>query len=259
MMKKLFTALLYLILLTPIFVISAGIARAETIFGDTSPVLMSPVNSSVLIDSAEYRNTDIEFYKEADRKSLADFEDFLRATRNVYFTLWLVRIVQVNTMDITNKDKQVLINPFRWWKNIFGFQNKNRKRGDFEVEDGDSFKTNWIAHPAFGAYSYLYYRAKGYNFYTSALGSVIQSTLFEYTIEGVIQSPSIQDLIVTPGVGIPAGVILEETSEWLESQDSGFLKAASYIVNPVKIIVPDRDKVNLGPLVTGQVVIAFNW
>lgn len=258
-MKKLFPNLLFLILLTPLLVVCAGNVRAENIFGDTSPMFMSPVNDSVLINSADYRKADIEFYKEADRKSLADFEDFLRDTRNVYFTLWLVRIVQVNIMDISNKEKQVLINPFRWWKNIFGFQNKNRKRGDFEVEDGDSFKTNWIAHPAFGAYSYLYYRAKGYNFYTSALGSALQSALFEYTIEGVIQSPSIQDLIVTPGIGIPAGVILEETSEWLESQDSGFLKAVSYIVNPVKIIVPDRDKVNLGPLVSGQVVIAFDW
>ena len=236
-MKKLFPASIYLLLLMPLLVVSTGIADADDIFGDTSPMFMSPVNGSVLINSADYRKADIEFYKEADRKSLADFDDFLRDTRNVYFTLWLVRIVQVNMMDITNKEKQVLINPFRWWKNIFGFQNKDRKRGDFEVEDGDSFKTNWIAHPAFGAYSYLYYRAKGYNFYTSALGSVVQSTLFEYTIEGVIQSPSIQDLIVTPGVGVPVGIILEETSEWLESQDSGFLKAASYIVNPVKIIV----------------------
>ena len=259
MIKKMFPTSVYLILLTSILAVSTPIARADAIFGDTSPVLMSPVNGSVLIDSADYRKADIEFYKEADRKSLAEFEDFLRDSRNIYFTLWLIRIVQVNIMDINNKDKQMLINPFRWWKNVLGFQNKNKKRGDFEVEDGDSFRTNWIAHPAFGAYSYLYYRAKGYNFYTAAFGSALQSALFEYTIEGVIQSPSIQDLIVTPGIGIPAGVILEETSEWLESQNSGFLKAASYIVNPVKIIVPDRDKVNLSPLVTGQVVIAFDW
>ena len=258
-MKKLFPFSVCLVLFTTTLVTSTAFGYDDTIFGDTSPVLMSPANSSVLINSEDYRNVDIEFKKELERKSLADFEDFLRDSRNVYFTLWLIRIVQVNMMDITNKDKQMLINPFRWWKNVLGFQNKNRKRGDFEVEDGDSFRTNWIAHPAFGAYSYLYYRAKGYNFYTSALGSALQSALFEYTIEGVIQSPSIQDLIVTPGIGIPAGVILEETSEWLESQDSGFLKAASYIVNPVKIIVPDREKVNLSPLVTGQVVIAFDW
>lgn len=249
----------FFLLLSVLIIYPDYTSANEDIFGDASPVLMTPVNSSVLIDSKSYRNVDIEFKKDLETKSLADFEDFLRDSRNVYFTLWLMRIVQVNMMDITNKDKQVLVNPFRWWKNVLGFQNKDRKRGDFEVEDGDSFKTNWIAHPAFGAYSYLYYRAKGYNFYTAAFGSALQSALFEYTIEGVIQSPSIQDLIVTPGIGIPVGVILEETSEWLESRDSGVLKAASYFVNPVKIIVPDRDKVNLAPLVTGQVVIAFDW
>lgn len=258
-MKRPLALSICLILLLPAYFSSTSYSRAEDIFGDTSPVLMSPANSSVFINSRSYRNVDIEFKKELKRKSLSDFEDFLKDTRNVYFTLWLMRIVQVNMMDITNKDKQILINPFRWWKNVLGFQNKNRKRGDFEIEDGDSVKTNWVAHPAFGAYSYLYYRAKGYNFYTAALGSALQSALFEYTIEGVIQSPSIQDLVITPGIGIPVGVILEETSEWLESQDNGLLKAASYVVNPVKIIVPDRDKVNLGPLVTGQVVIAFDW
>lgn len=258
-MKKLLFLTAYLLLSPSLLVLCTGFAYADTIFGDTPPMLMSPVNSSVFIDAGVYRKTDIELKKETQSKSLADFEDFLRDTRNVYFTLWLIRIVQVNMMDIHNKDKQVLINPLRWWKNLLGFQNKNRKNGDLEWQDGDSFRTNWIAHPAFGAYSYLYYRAKGYDFLTSALGSVVQSVLFEYTIEGVIQSPSIHDLVITPGIGIPVGIILEETSDWLESKNRGVLKAASYIVNPVKIIIPDKDKVNLWPLVSGQVVIGFNW
>ncbi len=94
---------------------------------------------------------------------------------------------------------------------------------------------------------------------TSAFGSVVQSTLFEYTIEGVIQSPSIHDLVITPGIGVPAGIVLEETSNWLESTNSGVLKAVSYVINPVKIVVPDQDNVNVAPLVSGQVVIAFHW
>jgi len=32
-----------------------------------------------------------------------------------------------------------------------------------------------------------------------------------------------------------------------------------YIVNPMRIIVPERDKVNVGPLISGQIVIAFQW
>jgi hypothetical protein len=252
----------FLLYLTLAFIISAntgGSAISETIFGDDSMISMAPANSSVFIDLRDENKADINFRKELNDKSLADFGDFLRNSRNVYFTIWLIRIIQVNALDIHNKEQQTFINPLRWWRNFFGFQNKSRKRGDFELKDGDSFKTNWVAHPAFGAYSYLYYRAKGYNFYTSALGSFVQSTLFEYTIEGVTQSPSIHDLIVTPGVGVPIGITLEETSDWLVERDSGLLNAMGYIVNPMRIIVPERNKVNVGPLISGQIVIGFQW
>lgn len=257
-MKKL-SVLSILSLCAIIFTVSVPSAKSDPVYGyDTAP-LVRPVNDSAFIDIREYRKPDIVLEKQEKTKSLSDFEDFLRNTRNVYFTVWLFRIVQVNMMDINRKEQQVLINPLKWWKNFFNFQNDDSKRGDFEWEDGDRFKTNWIAHPIFGAYSYLYYRAKGYNRYTAAFGSVVQSTLFEYTIEGVIQSPSIHDLVITPGIGVPAGIILEETSDWLESRDNGFLHAMGYVVNPLKIIVPDRDKVNLSPIVSGQVVIGFQW
>ena len=232
---------------------------SQTVYGEDPPIFMSPVNDSVFIDISEYRKPDIVLEKEVKNKSIAEFDDFLRNTRNVYFSLWLIRIVQANMFDINRKEDQVFINPLTWWKNFFGFQNNGDRRGDFEWKDGDSFRTNWVAHPMFGAYSYLYYRAKGYNWYTSALGSVVQSTLFEYTIEGVIQSPSIHDLVITPGIGIPLGIVLEETSDWLESRDNGFLHAMSYVVNPLKIIVPDEENVNLSPIVSGQVVIGFQW
>jgi len=234
-------------------------AFSSPIFGDDEIISMAPANSSVFVDLKEKNKIDLRFKKEMHDKSLADFSDFLRDSRNVYFAIWVIRIIQVNALDIHNKEQQTFINPLRWWRNFFGFQNKSRKRGDFELKDGDSFKTNWVAHPAFGAYTYLYYRAKGYNFYTSALGSFAQSTLFEYTIEGVTQSPSIHDLIITPGVGVPLGIVLEETSDWLVSRDSGFLNAIGYIVNPMKIIVPERDKVNVGPIISGQIVIGFQW
>ena len=252
----------FLLYLTLVFIILAQIgnsAISETIFGDDSIMSMTPANSSVFIDLRDKNKANINFRKELNDKSLADFSDFLRDSRNVYFTIWLIRIIQVNALDVHNKEQQTFINPLRWWRNFFGFQNKSRKRGDFELKDGDSFKTNWVAHPAFGAYTYLYYRAKGYNFYTSALGSFAQSVLFEYTIEGVTQSPSIHDLIITPGVGVPVGIILEETSSWLVERENGLLNVMGYIVNPMRIIVPERDKVNVGPLISGQLVIGFQW
>jgi len=258
-MKKHQFFLLYLALTIIMLAQLGNSAISETIFGDDSIISMTPANSSVYIDLRDKNQADLIFRKELKDKSLADFGDFLRNSRNVYFTIWLIRIIQVNALDIHNKEQQTFINPLRWWRNFFGFQNKSRKRGDFELKDGDSFKTNWVAHPAFGAYSYLYYRAKGYNFYTSALGSFVQSTLFEYTIEGVTQSPSIHDLIITPGVGVPVGIILEETSDWLVERENGFLNAMGYIVNPMRIIVPERDKVNFGPLISGQIVIGFQW
>ncbi len=234
-------------------------ARSGTIDNEDMMMPLTPVNDSVFIDINEYKKPDITLEKEAERKSLADFGDFLQNTRNVYFTLWLIRIAQVNMLDNSMKEEQIIINPIRWWKNFFGFQNDGRRRGDFEWKDGDRFKTNWVAHPAFGAYTYLYYRAKGYDRFTSAFGSAVLSTLFEYTIEGVIQSPSIHDMVITPGIGVPAGIVLEETSNWLISRNSGFLNALGYVVNPMRIIIPDQDKVNIGPLVSGQVVIGFQW
>ena len=258
-MKKIRVFPLYLTLSVLFLAQIGNSAVSATIFGDDEIISMAPANSSVFIDLREKNKVDIKFRKEMNDKSLADFSDFLRDSRNVYFTIWLIRIIQVNALDVHNKEQQTFINPLRWWRNFFGFQNKSRKRGDFELKDGDSFKTNWVAHPAFGAYTYLYYRAKGYNFYTSALGSFVQSALFEYTIEGVTQSPSIHDLIITPALGVPVGIILEETSDWLVERDNGFLNAIGYIVNPMKILVPERDKVNVGPLISGQIVIGFQW
>jgi hypothetical protein len=250
---------LFLIVQASMIMFGLDSGHGGTIDGDETLLPLIPLNDSVFVDITDINKSDIVFEKEADRKSLADFEDFLQNTRNVYFTIWLIRIAQVNMLDINRKEEQVIINPLRWWKNFLGFQNDGKRRGDFEWKDGDRFKTNWIAHPAFGAYTYLYYRAKGYDRFTSAFGSVVQSTLFEYTIEGMIQSPSIHDLIITPGIGVPAGIVLEETSNLLASSDSGFLNALGYVINPMKIIVPDRDNVNLSPLVSGQVVIGFQW
>jgi len=230
-----------------------------TVNSDEVLLPSTPLNDSVFVDLTDKNKPDIILEKEADRKSLADFGDFLQNTRNVYFTIWLIRIAQVNMLDINNKEQQIIINPLRWWKNTLGFQNDGKRRGDFEWKDGDRFQTNWIAHPAFGAYTYLYYRAKGYDRLTSAFGSVVQSTLFEYTVEGVIQSPSIHDMVITPGIGVPAGIVLEESSNWLLSRNSGFLNAVGYVLNPMRIIIPDRENVNLSPLVSGQVVIGFQW
>jgi len=44
------------------------------------------------------------------------------------------------------------------------------------------------------------------------VASALQSTLFEYTVEGFIQRPSGVDLLVTPLVGAPVG---ERLGKWI--------------------------------------------
>jgi hypothetical protein len=232
---------------------SSSVLKAEPPFINEIPIISKPHNESNIIDVREDRKPDIFLHKETGSKSLADFGDFLRDTQNAYAGIWVFRAIYVN-----DKNTQLVIDPRKWWKNISHFQNRGH-RGSIAWDDGDRIMTNWVKHPTFGAAVYLYYRAIGYDRPASALGSFLQSALFEYTIEGIMRPPSFQDLIVTPGAGIPLGIILEETSYWLDSRDSGFLKAMSYLVNPTKIFIKQNKNVNLMPLMSQFVSIGFDW
>lgn len=237
-----------------LFLASYGGVFAEPPFSDDIPILAKPYDESTFIDiMGNEKKPDIFLIKESRLKSLADFEDFLRDTQNAYAGIWVFRAIYVK-----QKDDQLIIDPRRWWKNISHFQN-NGRRGLIAWNDGGGIMTNWVKHPAFGAFAYLYYRAIGYNRPTSAFGAFVQSTLFEYTIEGIMRPPSLQDLIVTPRAGVPFGIILEETSNWLEDRDSGFLRALSYLINPTKIFIKGSNNINLTPLMNQYVLIGFNW
>ena len=117
-----------------------------------------------------------------------------------------------------------------------------------EWNDGDTFLVNWVMHPFFGMLHYQFYRARGHSVWASALGSVIQSTLFEYAIEGWVIKPSGTDLIVTPAVGIPLGWSMEKLSDWLIEQDSGVARVAAYVANPTRLFVQNRNLGLINPL-----------
>ncbi len=70
-----------------------------------------------------------------------------------------------------------------------------------QIPDGDSWVTNYIGHPLMGATIYAFYRDRGLSRRQSVAGAFLQSTLFEYTVEGWKKPPSGVDLIVTPLVG----------------------------------------------------------
>lgn len=79
-----------------------------------------------------------------------------------------------------------------------------------EFKDGDSFTTNFVAHPLFGAFTYYVFRERGYSAKKSFGAAALQSTLFEYTLEGLLERPSATDLLVTPLIGAPLGAKMKK-------------------------------------------------
>lgn len=99
--------------------------------------------------------------------------------------------------------------------------------------DGNQFYTNWILHPYAGAVYYMYYRDRGYSRLASSLGSFLVSAVHEYLIESIYEPPSGIDIILTPGLGVPLGIIMDDTSvQWARS-DSGLKRTAAYFLNPM--------------------------
>lgn len=244
---------LCLLFIVPIMsVISLSGIKAQPLFDQEIPILAKPYSKSAFIEVMDHKKPDILLQEEAEPKSLSDFGDFLRDTENAYAGIWAFRIAYIRQKD------QLIINPVTWWKNLTHFQNHEHP-GSITWNDGDAFVTNWVKHPVFGASVYLYYRARGYNRSASAVGAFVQSTLFEYAVEGIDRPPSLHDLVVTPAAGIPLGIVLEETSNWLENRQNGFLRAVSYVINPSKIFFRGDNKVNLGPIRSQYITIGFNW
>lgn len=180
----------------------------------------------------------------------SDTDDFIRSSLLAYSFIWMERVY----ISPSNFRKLITTSFPEYLYNITGWQGcrgaKARrglcspKRKSFlnpPVDDGDPFLTNYIEHPLVGMTYYLYYRARGYDRRSSIFGSFMLSTLFEYTVEGWQQPPSFNDLILTPGIGVPLGIILEESSNWLAKRDSQFLRALSYIVNPTKILMREGE------------------
>ena len=157
----------------------------------------------------------------------AGFKEYMYDTGIWYSVQWGARLYWVR-----DKSLKIFNTSFsKWWDNI-----TEKPKWD----DGDTFVVNWIAHPFFGMIHYQFYRERGHSRWASALGSVIQSTLFEYAIEGLAVQPSLIDLVVTPGLGVPLGMAMEEVSAWLIEQDNGAATVGAYITNPIRLFVKNR-------------------
>ncbi|MDE6270430.1 MAG: DUF3943 domain-containing protein, partial [Muribaculaceae bacterium] len=68
--------------------------------------------------------------------------------------------------------------------------------------DKDKWIFNYVLHPYAGAVYFMSARTSGFNFWQSMLySSIISNVFWEFGIEAFMERPSIQDCIITPGVG----------------------------------------------------------
>jgi hypothetical protein len=153
--------------------------------------------------------------------------NFVEDSLNIHYYMWVGR-----TLYVRNKDSKIFdTSPKKWSKNIT----------NPEWNDGDSFVTNYIYHPYFGALYYQIYKDLGYENNQAYMGSVLQSALWEFAIEGTVEKPSLLDTVVTPGFGIPLGIYFEKLNTELETSPYLFKRALSYIINPAKIFLSEGD------------------
>ncbi len=162
-------------------------------------------------------------------------KQFLKDSAIYYGSIWAFRLFYVR-----NKNERIYnTSPSAWWDHISQAP---------ETDDGDEFFTNYVVHPFAGYVSYLYYNELGYGFWGSALGSALQSTLFEYTVEGLVETPSLPDLISTPVLGTVFGFAASNLSDFLIEIDKPAATFFAHLINPMRNFVKNGRVALINPL-----------
>ncbi len=189
-------------------------------------------------DGHEFDHYSSDLLYDAGEEGALGIRDFIRDTAIYYSAIWAFRFFYVR-----NKDARIIDTSLSKWRDSISRQPVS--------DDGDPFFTNYMVHPFAGLVSFLYYRQMEHELWVAALGSAVQSTLFEYTVEGLVETPSMSDLIATPLLGVPLGYGLERISDWFYNKDGRAAKVAAHILNPMRNFVDNRKVVLFNPL-TGQ-------
>lgn len=106
------------------------------------------------------------------------------------------------------------------------------------VMDKDAWYVNGVMHPISGATYYSALRSQGGTRLQSFIYATIQSTVWEYIIESIVEQPSIQDLILTPIVGSVVGELTHLAT--MRMRRNGFTtleKVVVTIINPAYVIM----------------------
>ncbi|MDA7747005.1 DUF3943 domain-containing protein [Psychromonas sp.] len=110
-----------------------------------------------------------------------------------YYGIGVVGVLAAMPSSITNWESSSDVNLGQKWVD-------NVTAGP--VWDRDDVVLNYVMHPYFGGAYYQVARKSGYRQWDSFLYSVMMSTFFwEYGVEAFAETPSMQDLVVTPVLG----------------------------------------------------------
>lgn len=114
-------------------------------------------------------------------------------------TIGVIAVLPENISQWTNEDKQ-----FTDAQTLLKKHAKHVANGP--VWDNDAWAVNYIGHPVAGSYFYVWGRQAGLSWKESAMLTTLMSTFFwEYGWEAFAETPSTQDLIVTPLIGSMLG------------------------------------------------------
>lgn len=95
---------------------------------------------------------------------------------------------------------------------------EQRFDGSAWVLDNNSLWVNYVGHPLTGGLTYSYARANHYGVATSFGYSFLTSFLWEFLLE-FKEKVSTNDVIVTPGAGLPIGEFFHKLGMYLDSGD----------------------------------------
>lgn len=155
---------------------------------------------------------DIDYSKLKIAESKASF-DYVLLSSGVVLTgsIGGALVLYMLPENVTNWQKSEIINLGSNWV---------RKVSRSPVADRDDWVLNWITHPYWGAVYYMQPRKAGFGWFESALFSFAASAIFwEYGIEAFAETPSWQDLVVTPAFGSLLGEAFYQASKAIESNN----------------------------------------
>ncbi len=166
----------------------------------------------------------------------------------------------------TNWDKETIKEKGILWK-----LKENVKMGP--VMDQDNWVLNWVSHPYFGGIYYMTARSSGFTVLESFGYSAVMSTFFwEYGIEAFAETPSKQDLIITPVVGSVIGEgffyakksILRHDRKVLKSKFLGY--TSLFLMDPFNTILDGfgykekvKTQMNVAPVGVNQFTGSAIW